>query len=103
MVDCGPGQFALWRELRDETASEIAGAIEKVCLEQGPVEGMSKNSTMFCSATLGDMLKKWNVLQFLRATYRPGWQWNRGEKSPKHKDSDGERKDITRADYVLVQ
>ena len=31
---------------------------------------LSDNATVFCSATLGDMLKKWNVLQFFRATYR---------------------------------
>ena len=38
MMDCGPGRVAIWREIRSETAGEIARTVNEVFLERGPVE-----------------------------------------------------------------
>lgn len=73
MVDCGPGRFAVWRELRTETANEIASVLNDVFLERGPVsEVLMDNSSSFRSHILKEMLNKWNVQQRFRAAYRPG-------------------------------
>ena len=73
IVDCGPSRIAIWRELRRETAEEIATALESIFFERGPVdEVLMDNSTAFRSELLERMLDKWNVRRFFRAAYRPG-------------------------------
>jgi len=72
MVDCGPGRFALWRSMKSETAEEIAGVLNGVFLEHGPVEEvLSDNGTAFRSETLRRTMAWWNVRQYFRAAYRP--------------------------------
>lgn len=72
MVDCGPGRVAIWRELRAENGEEIAGVMNEVFLERGPVdEVLVDNSTVFRSRVLKDVLDKWNIVRFFRAAYRP--------------------------------
>ncbi|XP_076032423.1 uncharacterized protein LOC143020149 [Oratosquilla oratoria] len=63
MVDCGPGRFGIWRELKAETGEEIA---------RGPVdEFLMENGTAFRSEALKGTLDKWNTRRFFRAAYRP--------------------------------
>lgn len=72
MVDCGPGRVAIWRELRAENAEEIAGVLNEIFLERGPVdEVLMDNGTAFRSQALKDLLDRWNVRRFFRAAYRP--------------------------------
>lgn len=72
MVDCGPGRVAIWRKLRAENAEEIAGALNEVFLERGPVdEVLIDNSTAFRSQVLKNVLDKWNISRYFRAAYRP--------------------------------
>ena len=72
MVDCGPGRFAIWREIKTETAWEIAKVVEEVFLERGPVaEVLMDNGPAFRSEVFKEMCDKWGVRQFFRAAYRP--------------------------------
>lgn len=72
MVDCGPGRVAVWRKLRAENAEIIAGVLNELFLERGPVEEvLMDNGTAFRSQTLKNMLDRWNVSRFFRAAYRP--------------------------------
>ena len=54
MVDCGPGRFAIWKKLRNETGDEMAAVLDELFLERGPVEevlmdnGMAFRSQQFC-------------------------------------------------------
>ncbi|GFR62090.1 Gag-Pro-Pol polyprotein [Elysia marginata] len=72
MVDCGPGRFAIWRALRNETALCICKELDQVLCERGPVEEMlMDNATTFRSREMADLLREWNVTPFFRAAYRP--------------------------------
>ena len=72
MVDCGPSRIAIWRELRAETAENIASVLNEIFLERGPVdEVLTDNSTVFRSAALRETLDRWKVRRFFRAAYRP--------------------------------
>ena len=71
MVDCGPGRFAVWRELRRETAECIASELEEVFLERGPVEEvLMDNATAFRSETLRELFDRWKIQPFIRNAYR---------------------------------
>ena len=73
MVDCGPGRFAIWRQLKREDAQCITAELENIFMERGPVdELLMDNSTAFRSQYLRDMLQCWNVDRVFRAAYRPG-------------------------------
>ena len=72
VVDCGPGRVAIWRELRAEKADEIAGMLNQIFLERGPVdEVLMDNGAVFRSRVLKDVCDKWNVRRYYRAAYRP--------------------------------
>ena len=64
--------MAIWRELRAETAGNVAEVLNEIFLERGPVdEVLMDNSTVFRSATLKELLDRWKVRRFFRAAYRP--------------------------------
>ncbi|GAB1600005.1 hypothetical protein Ahia01_000278000, partial [Argonauta hians] len=72
MVDCGSGRFAIWREIRSESAAEVTRVLEQVFLERGPVdEVVLDNGATFRSELLREMLDRWQVRQHFRAAYRP--------------------------------
>ena len=72
MIDCGPSRFAIWKELRRETASEVASTMNAVFLERGPVdEVLMDNGAAFRSGTVREMLERWNTRPYFRAAYRP--------------------------------
>ena len=72
MVDCGPGRFAIWKEIRAETALEISKIVEELFLERGPVEEvLMDNGPAFRSEVFKEVCDKWGVRQFFRAAYRP--------------------------------
>ena len=71
IVDCGPGRFAIWRELKRETAECIAAVMEEIFLERGPVdEVLMDNATAFRSELLRELLDRWKVRPFYRNAYR---------------------------------
>lgn len=72
MLDCGPGRFAIWRELRTETAHAICKELDQVFLERGAVEEvLMDNATAFRSREMNELLAKWGVQPYYRAAYRP--------------------------------
>ena len=72
VVDCGPGRIAIWRQLRRESADEIASILNEIFLERGPVEELlMDNATVFRSELLKTALDNWSVQRFFRATYHP--------------------------------
>ncbi|GFO06854.1 Gag-pro-pol polyprotein [Plakobranchus ocellatus] len=71
IVDCGPGRFAIWRALRNETAISICKELDQVFCERGPVdELLMDNATAFRSGEMSVLLEKWNTHPFYRAAYR---------------------------------
>lgn len=72
MVDCGPGRFAIWREVKSEAAWAIGDIVEQIFLERGPVsELLMDNGSAFRSEAFKRVCDKWGVRQFFRAAYRP--------------------------------
>ena len=72
VVDCGPGRIAIWRQLKRESADEIASILNEIFLERGPVEELlMDNATVFRSELLKRALDNWSVRWFFRAAYRP--------------------------------
>ena len=72
LVDCGPGRFAIWRELKSEMAHHIAEELNQIFLERGPVgEVLLDNGPAFRSEQFQSFLRRWNVGVFFRAAYRP--------------------------------
>ena len=72
VVDCGPGRIAIWRQLKWESADEIASILNEIFLERGPVEELlMDNATVFRSQLLKTALDNWSVRRFFRAAYRP--------------------------------
>lgn len=71
MVDCGPGRFAIWRELQRENAECIVAMLEEVFLERGPVEEvLMDNATVFRSESFRELLDRWKIQPFFRNAYR---------------------------------
>lgn len=72
LVDCGPGRFAIWREIQAEMADIIVKELE-IFLEHGPVEEvLMDNVAAFCSEVFRLILDKRNTRQYYRAAYSPG-------------------------------
>ena len=62
MIDCGPGQVAIWRGLRSESVEKISRVLYKNFLERGPVdEVLIDNGAAFRSQALKDVLDRWNI------------------------------------------
>ncbi|XP_076032416.1 uncharacterized protein LOC143020143 [Oratosquilla oratoria] len=77
MVECGPGRFAIWRELKAEIVEEIARVMNEIFLERGSVnEVLLDNSTAFWSEALKDMLDKWNHETLLPGYLSTKRKWN---------------------------
>ena len=72
LVDCGPGRFAIWKELRNEMAECIVSKLEEIFYERGPVEEiLMDNSASFRSEEMRTFLGRWGVSPCYRAAYRP--------------------------------
>ncbi|MEL6803533.1 MAG: reverse transcriptase-like protein, partial [Bacteroidota bacterium] len=72
IVDCGPGRLAIWKELRTETAIEIAQVLAEIFMERGPPEQIIlDNSPAFRSELLQREMSRWNIALRFRAAYRP--------------------------------
>lgn len=72
IVDCGPGRFAIWKDLRYETAQLVTLILNEVFLERGPVEELlMDNSAVFRSEKMREFLERWQVRPYFRAAYRP--------------------------------
>ena len=72
VVDCRPGRIAIWRQLKRESADEIASILNEIFLERGPVEELlMDNATVFRSELLKRALDNWSVRRFFRAVCRP--------------------------------
>ena len=71
-MDCGPGRFAIWKDLKRETAEWVVSILNEMFLERGPVDEMlMENSAVFRSEAMGEFMEKWRVRPFFRAAYRP--------------------------------
>ena len=72
MVNCAPGRIAIWRQIKRESADEIASILNEIFPERGPVEELlMDNVTVFRSELLKRPLDNWGVQRFFMAAYRP--------------------------------
>ena len=71
-ADCGPSRFAIWKKLRDESATSIVAELETILRERGPpAEILMDNGLGFRSATMKTLLDKWQIQGIYRCAYRP--------------------------------
>ena len=71
IVDCGPGRYAIWRELRRETAQSIIEELAEIFRERGPVsEVLMDNATVFRSGMCQEFFQGWNIRSWFRAAHR---------------------------------
>ena len=71
MVDCGPGRYAIWREMNNERAESIVSHLNQIFCERGPVHQiLMDNSTAFRSEKMAGLLSKWGVSAWFRAAYK---------------------------------
>jgi len=71
-IDCGPSRFAIWKQIKNESAQEIAESIESIFRQFGPPkELLLDNYTTFKSSRFLEMCKKWRVQPIYRCAYRP--------------------------------
>ena len=72
IVDCGPSRFAIWRELKRETARCVYVELQQIFRERGPVdEVVMDNARSFKAHELVQLFQHWNIGTFYRAAYRP--------------------------------
>lgn len=72
IVDCGPGRFAVWREVAAESSDIVVKNIEQVFRERGPPrELLMDNGTAFRSRSVQELCARWGVFPRFRAAYRP--------------------------------
>ena len=72
VVDCGPGRFTIWRELKRETSQCIFKELQQIFRERGPVdEIVMDNACSFKSAEIMQLFSSWNIHPYYRAAYRP--------------------------------
>ena len=71
IIDCGPGRFAIWREVKKETSEVVISNLEQIFYERGPPkEILMDNATAFRSAKMREFLASWGVDPCYRAAYR---------------------------------
>mgnify|MGYP003417316483 FL=1 len=72
IVDCGPGRYALWVEMKDESGRSVLNAIRKIMYERGFVkEILSDNGGAFKSDMLTAFCSDWNILHKFRCVNEP--------------------------------
>ncbi len=72
IVDSGPGRFAIWKRLSNESAVCVTERLREVITEHGPPdELLLDNALVFKSAELRGMCDKWGINVRYRAAYRP--------------------------------
>lgn len=72
IIDCGPSRFAIWREIRSESAALVVEHLEEIFRERGPPdELLMDNGTAFRSYSVAELCNRWNVRRRFRAAYRP--------------------------------
>ena len=70
MIDCGPGRFAIWKRLKDETACSICKSLSSVIMERGAVqEILIDNSTAFRSMKLKELCEYWRIVVVFRCAH----------------------------------
>ena len=69
VIDCGPSRYAIWRKLKNESASAVSEQLDHIFSERGsPVELLSDNGP--CFRALKSLLEKWNVNHIFSCAYR---------------------------------
>ncbi|XP_043198082.1 uncharacterized protein LOC122368321 [Amphibalanus amphitrite] len=72
MVDCGPSRFAIWRQLRCESAAYVTGEMSSIFYERGaPSELLADNATVFRSRAFQAFVREWGTRVRYRAAYAP--------------------------------
>lgn len=72
MVDCGPGRYAIWRKLTNESGASVASQLQSIFAEMGaPSQFLSDNGPCFRSQDVQAVLGKWTVSHLYSCAYRP--------------------------------
>ena len=72
MVDCGPSRFAIWRQLRYESAVYVIAELSSVFYERGPPsELLVDNATAFHSRAFLAFASEWDIRVRYRAAHVP--------------------------------
>ena len=72
LVDCGPSRFAIWRQLRYETAAYVITELSAIFYERGPpVELLTDNASVFHSRAFMAFAGEWGTRVRHRAAHAP--------------------------------
>jgi hypothetical protein len=71
-IDCGPGRFAIWRMIPDETVNSVIQNFNQIFLERGPPwELLLDNGPVFRSEEMKRFCISWGVKLRFRCVNRP--------------------------------
>ena len=72
VVDCGPSRFAIWRQLRYESAAYVITELSSIFYERGPPsELLADNATAFHSRAFLAFASEWGTRVRYRAAHVP--------------------------------
>lgn len=72
VIDCGPGRFAIWKPLRNESVGAVTEQVAEIFRERGPPqELLLDNAASFKSPQMAALCDKWKVELHFRCAHRP--------------------------------
>ena len=72
MVNCSPSQFAIWRNIQNESKSQVAPVLRQIFSQfVPPIEILSDNAKSFRSNFMQEFCKVWKISLTFRLAYKP--------------------------------
>ena len=72
IIDCGPSQFAIWRNIQNESENQVASVLRQIFSQFGqPIEILCDNANSFRSNLMQEFCKLWKISLTFRCAYKP--------------------------------
>ena len=72
IVDCGPSRFAIWRNIQNESESQVVSVLRQIFSQFGPpIEILCDNAKSFRSNLMQEFCKLWKISLTFRCAYKP--------------------------------
>ena len=72
MVDCGPSRFAIWRNIQNESESQVVSVLRQIFSRFGPpIEIFCDNAKSFRSNLMQGFCKLWKISLTFSCAYKP--------------------------------
>ena len=71
IVDCGPSRFAIWRNIQNESESQVVSVLRHIFSQFGPpIEILCDNAKSFRSNLMQEFCKLWKISLNFRCAYK---------------------------------